>query len=321
MRSTLAVLVCLLAGSRLLHAQQDAPADTAKRPPVDSMNKLILDHTFTGQGEFVRLFLARDVVYRAELDNPDVQLDVRGLTSGTPGATIQPGNFTPEASRGRTFYIRINADAVYEIRAVYSAVEVGAAPNEAGATGATRLELYRDNYWTKRMMASNKWSGGLELSWGSQSSFSAAPQGNLIPAPTVQVGGSVLEGCVAVRYGPSSAARLEGCAFGISNTWGSDSASVVWFYIEPRIRIAGGESRWAKPLDVGLLLRLGLGEVSKVNRETGLVAPGVYASYLVHGKTGAPKLVVVGAVRYEWIHGTGLETQTATQGSLGLAIY
>ena len=322
MRRSLLAVLCLCAAALPLAAQQHGAADSVRRSPADTMNVLIEDHFFTARGEFVRIFLYRDVVYRAELSNENVTLDIRGLESGTPTATIQPGDFVSQASGARTIFIRINADAMYEIRAVYSAVQSGAAPNEAGATGVTRLQLYRDSYWTTRVNATakTKWQGGLELSWGSQSAFSIEPQGSST-ATTRTVSGSLLEGCVAVRYGPHAARRLAGCAFGISYNWSPDTANVVWFFLEPRVRLVGGESRWGKPLDVGFLLRLGLGEVEKLDRQPGVVAPGVYLSYLVAGRHHGPRLAVQGALRYEWIIESNSPTQTTSQGTLGLALF
>jgi hypothetical protein len=321
MRLALPAILCLFTSVAPLAGQNQAPSDSGKRQPVDTMNLLVVDHFFTGRGEFVRVFLVRDVVYRAEVSNPDVTLDIRGLISGTPTATIQPEDFVPEVSRARTYYIRINADATYEIRAVYSSVESAAAPNEAGATGVTRLQLYRDARRTARWNNSDKWAGGLELSWGNQGTFLVEPQGSTVAPPTKTVGGSLLEGCVAVRYGPGAMRRLGGCAFGVSYNWSPDTANVVWFFLEPRVRVVGGESRWAKPLDIGLLVRLGIGEVEKLDRQPGIFAPGVYASYRLTGRHRGPRLVVQGAYRYEWVIESHSSTQTASQETLGLAIY
>jgi hypothetical protein len=71
-RAVVWLVVCLASPSA---AQRDSSA----APSIpDTADALVLDHDFiAGAGEFVRVFLQANQVYRAELSTPDVTIGIR----------------------------------------------------------------------------------------------------------------------------------------------------------------------------------------------------------------------------------------------------
>lgn len=75
---------------------------------------LLLDHTFNAPvGEPVRVFLAKGVTYRAELEGESIQLTLKPLLSSVQPPLIEP-ILGGESAAGESLYsITPRADAVY----------------------------------------------------------------------------------------------------------------------------------------------------------------------------------------------------------------
>jgi hypothetical protein len=259
----------LYAGGLLLGClASSAAAQVASRPDArEQTDVLVLDHDFTASPEILRVFLQRGQVYRAELSSPDITLVIVGVVRSTPVPRTYPYLATDTPSGMSITEIHPLADAEYEIRAV----------ELKGAGAGTRLRLYRDLRASRRQQKVREtpgWEIGVEVAGGWHSGFvqsSSAP-----PAGSSPDGGSDIEGCFSARRGPEIP-RLGLCVLGIGHQSQPGSASILWFFTEPRLRIFGtarpGESNW----ELGALFRAGLGSMSaRISGTPAILAPGVY---------------------------------------------
>jgi hypothetical protein len=234
-----------------------AQARPAEAAPGDSADVLVLDHDFT-PGEFVRVFLAAGVVYRAELKTPDIALTVSPRRAGLPPVFVAREIDAPTASGGAVYSLRPTADGEYEIRA------------QAEGGGVTNLQLYRDIKASRRrqkILDTPGWEIGLEASAGYHSGYSVEDSGGA---------GVNVEGCFAARTGPGIGRIVSGCVFGIGYHDRGQVGHIVWFFIEPRFRLAGGRPRGHSNTEGGILFRGALGDVSGVSANPVLLAPGIY---------------------------------------------
>jgi hypothetical protein len=256
-----------------VHAQDT----TAVRDSVvveDSTDVLVVDHSFTAPGEFVRVFLQKGEVYRAELTTADVSLDVHPRPSGPPAFVSR----TEESGAGGrlVFEIYPRTDKEHEI----TVLGLGDA--------VVRLQLYHDFKASQRrrnIINQPGWEIGVEAAGGYHSGYLL----NLDPAVTDDVakGSWDVEGCFSARSGPGIARVLSGCAIGIGWHNRPESTGVLWFFIEPRLRILGGKPRGQSNTEVGALFRVAIGEVNKSNINPFMLAPGAYLSrHLRSGPTG-----------------------------------
>lgn len=256
---TVAGLAVCLASSLRAQANED-------RPPADSSDVLVIDHDFSAAGEFVRAFLQKGQVYRAELSSPDVTLQIRGVIRGVVRPTQLPRIYpflTSETPSGTSILdIYPEVDAEYEIRAV----AVG------GAGVATRLRLYRDiRASARRNYVRNTpgWKIGVELAGGWHSGYlqSSAP----VSLGSDPAGGTDVESCFSAR-----SARLGMCVLGLSYQSQQGARNILWIYTEPRLRILGksrpAQSNW----ELGALFRFGVGMISAASVTPTTIAPGVY---------------------------------------------
>ncbi|MEP6473752.1 MAG: hypothetical protein ABJC74_08520 [Gemmatimonadota bacterium] len=324
MKFALPVLLGLSVGT--LAAQ--VPADSVS-PPADSVIRHkaaidlevpILDHTFNGEGEFVRFRMSGGIVYRAVVDREDVQLIVEPVEPEGPSVTVTELQRFHDASGERRYLLRPVADAEYQFRAPF----VGSAtdtttrglPNSAQG-GASHLRLYRDERETARWNATGPeaWAFGLVVSGGRGGKYPIAG----IPAPSGS--SSDIEGCLEVKYGPGFGGYISGCVLGISHESRPASKSATWVFIEPRLRLIGSGKRWQQRLDAGVLLRAGLGQIDGLNQQPGVIAPGVYLSYLLSHHPHWPRLVLEGAVRYSYVVPSDQPGQTSAQGTVGVGIF
>jgi hypothetical protein len=259
MPRSLALAVALLTTLTALLPGQQAPAQG------DSVDALVLDHDFTGSPEFVRLFLQAKQVYRAELSSPDVTLEIR-----TPISRLQPPRvypiFAPGGSGMSVVELYPDADGEYELRPI--GMEQGGV--------ATRLRLFRDAAESRRRVAMASkpgWEVGIEVFAGWNSGY-AQSQDAAVVANGGKAGSDV-ELCFAARRAPG-VPRLSMCALGIGQQSQHGTPSILWVFTEPRYRLLGrapeGRSNW----ELGALFRAGIGNMSRVNHDPVVLAPGLY---------------------------------------------
>jgi hypothetical protein len=271
MRLTSLLLLSLL-GASALRAQQTpavaAPRDTAR----DSSDVLVLQHDFTGPGEFARVFLQKGQAYRAELSIIDASLSVDALKGGPP--VLVAREEVVNASGGAVYTLYPRADAEYQIKLV-----------EGGPL--VTLRLYRDLKQSRRrqkVLASPGWEIGGEIGIGGHSGFlvNSAPE----DVEDSDKGGLHLEGCFSARSGPGILNYVSGCAAGVAWDSRPHGAGVTWFFLEPRIRLLGSRPAGVSNTEVGILARLAYGMVAKANRNPSLFAPGIYLSRNVRVNQG-----------------------------------
>ena len=234
--------------ARSVHAQDTtAVADSAVTR--DSVDVLLVDHSFTAPGEFVRVFLQKGEVYRAELSSSDVALNVQPRPSGPPAFVSR----TEESgAAGRlVFEIYPRTDKEHEI----TVLGLGDA--------VVRLQLYHDMKASKRrqdMINQPGWEIGVEAAGGYHTGYLL----NLDPALLTDSdqGSWDVEGCFSALSCPGIARVLSGCAIGIGWHNRPESSGVLWFFIEPRLRIVGGKARGKSNTEVGALFRVAIGEVN-----------------------------------------------------------
>jgi hypothetical protein len=159
------------------------------------------------------------------------------------------------------------ADAEYEIHLI-------------GAESGARLQMFRDLSESKRrakILATPGWEIGIEGGAGYHSGYLLGLSG---PTHTDNDEGSWdAEGCFSARSGPSLARYLSGCAFGLGwhNRPGSDG--VLWFFVEPRLRLFGGRPRGQSNNEIGALFRMGVGQIlSGASVDPVMLAPGGYVT-------------------------------------------
>ncbi|MFI5235428.1 MAG: hypothetical protein ACHQXA_06940 [Gemmatimonadales bacterium] len=230
-----------------LAAQTPAPAPTKG---ADSTDVVVFDHLFqTGLLEHEKVFLEKGAVYRAELNYPDVQLQVYTDPGMKPPYIIATGHDL-DASKRITYEVYPDQDGEVEFRVI------GGEPG-----GATRLVLIRDYRLSRRRKAiadAPGWAIGIELQAGLHSSYAGDT--------AIGTGGTSIEACLSFRAGPGLAAGTSGCAFGIE--WQSNVSSyrLNYFYIEPRFRLFGRREAAGKTsTEGGLLFRGAFGSFQQRN--------------------------------------------------------
>lgn len=132
MRSTLRYLTvatfCAAALPLALRAQDSQDSTVAQRRDAAT----ILDHTFNAPiGEPVRVFLAKDVTYRAEVQGTGIQLQLRTMLSSQQQPLIEPLLNGPSASGSTLYSIKPRVDAEYSITTI-----------GGDATQPVRIHLY-----------------------------------------------------------------------------------------------------------------------------------------------------------------------------------
>lgn len=238
---------------------------------------LVLDHDFTGEHEFLRVFLQGGQVYRAELSSPDVTLELLGVARSTQLPRIYPFLTTDTPSGTSIVEIYPDADAEYEIRSI----------GRTGSGVATRMRLYRSSSASRRRQEvrnTPSWEVGVELVGGWHSGFVQSSSAD--PLAGSPAAGTDVETCFSARNGPEIP-RLGWCVLGIGYQSQTGARSIVWFYTEPRLRILGrvrpGQSNW----EMGALLRFGLGSISESSETPTVLAPGVYVARHIRNRQGA----------------------------------
>jgi len=261
---------------------------------ADSADVLIFSGSFTtGSREFVRIFLQKGQVYRAEVNVGAVSFTLRPRHAGGDTPTIVEIRGGLGAAES-VYEIYPFKDDEYEIK-------VGDFPE--GETAS--LNIYRDIHASRRRQGianrGSKWQMGLE--------FGAGHHGNYRVSPTEQSNkidraGGDYEACVLI----SGSGPLWGCVLGV-NVHSSNAASrITWFYVEPRFRLAGATSRVSP--EVGLLLRAAFGSSQdEALYNPKLLAPGAYLRISLGSGLGKGLAVIVSGSR-GFLLGKGTENET-----------
>lgn len=269
------IIVALLLGSSVtLAAQQDSTHPNIQDPnrpaeTQDTADVLVLDHDFTGPGEFVRVFLLKAQVYKAFISQPDAALEIYPIKGGANVFTAREESDAPGASGFTVLSIYPRADAEYQIRLLQGGPVVN-------------LKMYRDIRASRRrekVLSEPGWEIGGEIAGGMHTGYllntGSEVNGGVDDSKDA---GAHIEGCFSARSGPGILRHVSGCAFGLGWESRPGSVGVVWFFMEPRARFIGGQPRGKSNTEVGAVLRAGFGLVSKVGRNPTLIAPGLYAS-------------------------------------------
>jgi hypothetical protein len=291
-----------------VRAAQGQQASAPPPQPIDTnADVLVLDHNYTGPDEYVRVFLERGQVYRAELSTADVTLSIR-----TPGGRTHPPRVYPirereSASEASTYELYPDADAEYEIRPLAI----------VGGGVATHLLLYRDVRESHRRMAvvsEPGWDIGFEFGSGWHSGFAQT----IGPVTGEFHGGTDVEACFSARQ---QAGRVNLCAFGLSYQSQVGDPSILWFFTEPRLRLLGRSQRGGA-WDGGMLTRFGLGSIERAGFTPWVLSPGAYLARRL-GDDGS--WLLRGSWAYAWYMGFGTtggisgdQTRHGTRFTLGI---
>jgi len=264
MRFLVTATVLVVGRAMAATAQQDStrPVIEAK----DSTDVLVLDHDFTGPGEFARVFLLKGQVYRAELSTGDASLEIYPVKGGPPVFFAREESDAPGASGTTVLSVYPRADAEYQIRLIQGGPVV-------------TLRLYRDIRASRRrqkVLSEPGWEIGGEVAFGGHTGYLLnTTSGGITDSDR---SGLHVEGCFSARSGPGILQYVSGCAIGMAWDTRPRSKGTLWIYLEPRIRFLGGRPRGQSNTEIGTLLRVGFGMINKVSVTPTLVAPGLYAT-------------------------------------------
>ena len=253
-----AALLCLVSA---VDAQQDTSAQR------DSADVLLVDQDLTGRGEFVRVFLERRQVYRAELSSSQVSLSITAYPSGPP-AFFAREEAASRASGTTVFSIYPRADQEHEIRVL------------GQGAPAVRLRLYRDLSASRRrarVLDEPGWEIGAEVSVGYFSGYLVGSGSTSFVES--DEGGATLQGCFSARNGPGSLRLWSGCALGFAWDSRPGGADVIWVFLEPRLRLFGSRPRGQPNTEAGVLFRAGAGMVERTSNNPIVLAPGIFVAH------------------------------------------
>lgn len=254
-----AALVCCLA--TVGHAQTTADPSAAD----SGGGVLVLDHVFTANDERVRVFLKDGQVYRAELNSPDLALEIRGVARNEPLPRAYRFLKSDTPSGASIVEIYPEKDAEYEIRSV----------GLYGSGVGTHLRLYRDVSASRRrhyVRTTPGWAIGMEVAAGWHSGFAQSSSPSLVG--TDWPGGTNIEACFTARKGR----RFAMCVTGLDYESQRGAKTILWIYTEPRIAILGGVRPGPSSWDIGALLRFGVGLISAYPATPTILAPGLYVA-------------------------------------------
>jgi hypothetical protein len=267
--------------------------------PADSADVLVFSHSFTaGSGEFVRVFLQAGQVYRAEINLGEVSFTIRPRRPGgeTPTVVLIRGGLA--ASNEAVYEIYPFKDDEYQIQVL------DVPQGESGS-----LHIYRDIAASRRRQGIVKKGGGgyafgLEVAAGFHSDYRVSQLEQTFNAKRQ---GSDWEGCL--EFHPVGG-RFWGCLFGVSRHTSDSAPTVTWFFVEPRIRLAGGTA--GQRLEFGALFRGGFGSTSEDsnnpftepgNSTPAFLAPGAYLRYWF-GRTPGKGLSIGVSIYQAFLVGT-----------------
>jgi hypothetical protein len=307
MRLLVTVTALVVGTAMAAAAQQDStkPAMEAR----DSTDVLVLEHDFTGPGEFARVFLLKGQVYRAVLSTGDASLEIYPVKGGPPVFFAREESDAPGASGTTVLSVYPRADAEYQIRLIQGGPIV-------------TLRLYRDIRASRRrqkVLSTPGWEIGGEIAAGGHSGFLLNTETGLVTDS--DRGGLHVEGCFSARSGPGVLRYVSGCALGLAWDTRPQSKGALWFFLEPRIRFYGGRPRGQSNTEFGGLLRAGFGMINKVSVNPTLIAPGLYLTHNIRKNLGGKGWAFTLAWRHylvgnrgEGTHKVGAELVTAGLG-------
>lgn len=210
----------------------------------DSADVLVLTHSFVaGSREFVRVFLQKGQVYRAEINLGQVGFTIRPRHPGGDTPTLAKVRGGLGASTESVWEIYPFKDDEYE-------VQVSDFPEGEAAT----LNIYRDIVASQRRQGiaskpGTHWFLGIEGGIASHGSYRIS-----VVETDPDRSNTGFDGCVTLR--PSGGA-FWGCLIGVAKHSGKNAVDVLWLYVEPRFALVkGGGLR--RP-ELGVLLRGGFG--------------------------------------------------------------
>jgi hypothetical protein len=276
----------------------------AQEPEVEN-DVLVLSHSFqAGSREFVRVFLMQGEVYRAEINLDRVSFSIRPRHPGSEPPTVMPLRGNDGTGEEAVYEIYPFKDDEYELQVL---------DVPAGQTGS--LRIFRDVRASRRRQLAARgaggnsgWKLGIELAAGYHGSYQLSRYEEFV---NVERSGADYEGCLSLR---AQATRVWGCLIGFTQHGGGEAASIVWFFVEPRMRLIGGVI--GDPLELGVMMRLGFGAadqdlVGAAYDHPGQVTPGLYFRYWV-GSPGKG-LSVSTVARRAFILGSELDDVSFTQ--------
>jgi hypothetical protein len=314
MHRSAALALLVLSGTVPLSAQDStAAADTSARKvtPRDSANVLVLEHDYTGPGEFARVFLESGQVYRAELSDADASLEIYPVKGGPPVFLAREESEGPDAGGHAVFSVYPRADAMYQIRLI------------SGGPVVT-LRLFRDIRASRRrqkILREPGWEIGGEIALGMHGGYFLNTAGGGLKDS--DRAGFHVEGCFSARQGPGILRVFSACAFGLAWDSRPGTRGVLWFYLEPRLRLIGGRPRGQSNSEAGVLLRTGFGFISKANRNPTLVAPGLYLARNIRLNQGGKGWSFMLAWRHGLVgnRGEGVSRTTTEMATFSIGYY
>lgn len=268
MRTPVTLSALLFGAVVVLHAQQDStrPGIQQQAAQEDTADVLVLNHDYTGPGEFARVILLKGEVYKAFISEPNASLEIYPVKGGPPIFTAREESDQPGASGVTVISIYPRADAEYQIRLL-----------EGGPV--VNLKVYRDiraSHRRQKILREPGWEVGAEIAGGMHTGYRLHTAGALVDDS--DDGGGHIEACFSARSGPGILQYVSGCAIGLGWESRPGSVGVLWFFMEPRVRFLGGRPRGKSNTEFGAVFRAGFGQVSKVSQTPTLIAPGLYAS-------------------------------------------
>jgi hypothetical protein len=227
----------------------------------DSADVLVLTHSFVaGSREFVRVFLQKGQVYRAEINLGQVGFTIRPRHPGGDTPTLARVRGGLGASRESVWEIYPFKDDEYE-------VQVSDFPEGEAAT----LNIYRDIVASQRRQGiatkpGTHWFLGIEAGIASHGSYRIS-----VFEVDPDRSGTDFEGCLTLR---PSGGSFWGCLIGATNHSGTNAEDVLWLYVEPRFAVVrGGTLR--RP-ELGILLRGGFGSSQEAGANPAELGFGAY---------------------------------------------
>lgn len=264
----------------LLAAGTAAPltAQRAAPPPSRDHPGLLADETFSEGGfDPVRVFLARGTIYRAELSEPALVLNMRSWES-------KPLPFIIDITHGAD----VSGRTVYELRPQVDGV-VEFKPEVVTSGKAIRFRIWslgdgsRGEYLATESPPV-RWEFGVMLE--------RAHHGEYVNSVIRYAeAGSSTSICAAIRKGPGILERVWGCVIGLDWETGGAEFRTNWVYTDPRIRVLERELANGARIEAGISMRYGQRLAEPIKPDSvehigiSMYSVGAYAGLQLHERT------------------------------------
>jgi hypothetical protein len=236
------------------------------RPLSDSATVVLVEHQFSANtADSVLVSLRKSGFYWAELEGGAGTPVVRPTSRGRWEALVVPRG--PAGGGGpEVFEVHPGATEVHSVQV---------ADLSPGTTVTLRLYGNPSEELRLKVARERSWGIGLGLAAGLHTGYRLDPTGGIQPG-----GGGDTEGCIIIE----SAIGLGGC-LGIARQSLPDAdASVIWYFIEPRMRLLSRPLFGSAQTDFGLSLRLAQGgETGPRNISPSQLSAGVYVTQHLSG--------------------------------------